>query len=277
MPTVRTNDVATYYEREGEGPPVVMAHGAGYDHRWWEPQVEALRDDYELTTYDLRGHGRTGGGGNWRSYPMQLYALDLHRLIEALDLDRPVVVGHSLGGMFLPAFATTYPDATRGLVLADAQVTDEVGLRERLVGNVLTPALILTNRLFGLDRAQQVAEAVGRLLADEDDPEPEIDDALAAYQESVQERQDRPEMTRIQRGLRRFEGARLEELSVPTLGVYADLKRDLMADNAAALVGRAPDAEIEEVSDAGHLFTWTEPEAFNEALRGFLERVYGEG
>jgi pimeloyl-ACP methyl ester carboxylesterase len=61
MPTVRTNDIETYYERRGEGPPVVFVHGAIVDHSQWDPQLDALSGDYTTVAYDVRGHGRTGG------------------------------------------------------------------------------------------------------------------------------------------------------------------------------------------------------------------------
>jgi pimeloyl-ACP methyl ester carboxylesterase len=279
MPSIRTNDVETHYERRGEGPPIVLAHGAGHDHRWWEPQVEALRDEYEVVTYDLRGHGRTGGGADWHQYEMALYALDLHRLVERLDLDRPVVVGHSLGGMFLPAFASRYPDSVRGLVLADAQVTPGKGGREWFVRHVAQPAVILVNRVFGLDRAAALQEAIGKLLSDDGAEEypAEQDAELAAYRESVSESHERAAVTRVQRGLRRFPEGPVDEISVPLLGIYGSLERDPMARNAETLAMQTPHAEVHELPDAGHLLTWTHAEAFNEALLEFLDRVFDEG
>lgn len=276
MPSVRTNDIETHYERTGDGPPVVMAHGAGHDHRWWEPQVEALREDYEVITYDLRGHGRTGGEGDWHQYEMGLYALDLQRLVQRLDLDAPLVVGHSLGGMFLPEFAARYPDSVRGLVLADAQVTPGHGVKDWFFTNVAHPAVILVNRVFGLDRAEALQKAIGKLLADDDDDEhpAEADAELAAYRESVSEFHEREEVTRVQRGLRRFAGGPVEEITVPTLGVYGSLEREMMARNAEALALQHQSAEVEEVTDAGHLLTWTHADAFNEALLEFAGQVF---
>lgn len=278
MPSVRTNDIETHYERTGDGPPVVMAHGAGHDHRWWEPQVEALADEYEVITYDLRGHGRTGGAGDWHQYEMGLYALDLHRLIGALELDEPLVVGHSLGGMFLPEFAARYPESVRGLVLADAQVTPGEGVGDWVFQHLVHPAVIMVNRVFGLERAEALQEAIGKLLADDDDDgHPADEDAeLAAYRESVSGLHERDEVTRVQRGLRRFPGGPVEAVSVPTLGVYGSLERELMARNAEALALAHREAEIHEITDAGHLLTWTHAEAFNEALVEFAERVFGD-
>ena len=66
MSTVKTSDIETYYERQGEGPPVVFAHGAIVDHSQWDPQYDALSDDCETVAYDVRGRGRTGGSPRGR-------------------------------------------------------------------------------------------------------------------------------------------------------------------------------------------------------------------
>ena len=71
MSTVQTNGIRTYYEEYGEGPPIVFLHGATSDHRLWAEQATPLADDYRIITYDMRGHGRTGGS-ECASYTMEL-------------------------------------------------------------------------------------------------------------------------------------------------------------------------------------------------------------
>ena len=110
MPTVRTNDIETYYERRGSGPPLVFVHAAILDHAQWDPQVDALSDQYTTVAYDVRGHGRTGGSARNR-YSIDLFADDLDALITALDLDDPVVVGLSTGAA---SRRSTRPDTPIG-------------------------------------------------------------------------------------------------------------------------------------------------------------------
>ena len=64
MFAIQTNGVETYYECQGEGPPVVFAHGAIVNHSQWDPQYDALSDDCETVAYDVRG--RTGGSPRGR-------------------------------------------------------------------------------------------------------------------------------------------------------------------------------------------------------------------
>lgn len=111
MPTLRTNDIITYYEAQGEGKPLVFIHGAGASHDMWRPQVEHFSRKYKVITYDVRGHGQSEAvdsiGFETRRYSCELFADDLHALLEELDMacpersrrERAAVCGLSFGGM----------------------------------------------------------------------------------------------------------------------------------------------------------------------------------
>ncbi|MFB6140372.1 MAG: alpha/beta fold hydrolase [Halosimplex sp.] len=154
MPTVRTNDVETYYERRGEGPPVVFVHGAIVDHSQWDPQLEALSDEYTTVAYDVRGHGRTGGSPR-SAYSMDLFADDLHALLDALDIENPVLCGLSTGGCIAQVYAARHPDRVAGLVLADTFAPDYLSVGERFQRSLMLRATIPPVRLVGYERVEK--------------------------------------------------------------------------------------------------------------------------
>ena len=95
--TVTTDDGAELQVVEwGEGTPIVLVHGLSLDHRSWHYQYVDLADRYRMVGVDLRGHGHSTLG----SEPVgpHRFAADLAAVIEQLDLQDAVVVGHSLGG-----------------------------------------------------------------------------------------------------------------------------------------------------------------------------------
>ena len=100
-------------EEAGSGPPIVLLHGFSLDRRMWAPQVAALSGRFRTIRYDLRGFGDS-------SLPEGPYdhAEDLGRVLEALDVREPVLVGLSLGANVVLSFATRFPGRARGLVLA---------------------------------------------------------------------------------------------------------------------------------------------------------------
>ena len=118
MPSIRVNGLDHYYEQAGEGPALVLVHGAFVDSRLWDPQVERFAAHYQVLRYDLRGHGRTGPSA-LSPYAIDTFAGDLAGLLDALDIQSPVLCGLSLGGMIAQAFAVRHPGRLRALSVFD--------------------------------------------------------------------------------------------------------------------------------------------------------------
>lgn len=108
--------VQIFVQEWGEGLPVVFVHGGGVTHEFWDHQVSALMNRFRVVTYDLRGCGRSDRPP--RGYTLDVWADDLRALVDRLELERPVVVGHALGSHVALRFASTHPHMLSRLVLA---------------------------------------------------------------------------------------------------------------------------------------------------------------
>lgn len=102
-----------------DAPAVVLVHGSSASLHTWEPWVERLSDTYRIITYDQPGHGLTGPtpDGN---YDTEVFVDTLNGVADALDLQRFVVGGNSMGGWVSWNYALTHPDRVDGLLLVDA-------------------------------------------------------------------------------------------------------------------------------------------------------------
>jgi len=273
MATVRTNDVETYYESHGSGPPVVFVHGAWVDSRQWTPQVEALADDYRVVTYDVRGHGRTGPSAEER-YSVELFAADLRALIEALDLDRPVVCGLSLGGMIAQTYAARY-DELDGIVLADTAVSTRLTWRDTLT-SLLAPkwAMTSTVELLGPRRYVDVAFWLARVTRDADwfgrDP------AVADYVRETMAAFDTREFNKVFGATYDFRRVDLEAITAPTLVLNGEFESDAVFEHTAHLQRSLADVRTAIIPDAGHTSNMENPEAFTAELRVFLDDLARE-
>lgn len=133
-----------HYRTGGDKPKVILNQGAGDDSLCWTHVVKEREDDYDVIMLDARGHGKTDGGKGDYSTPQGV--ADLAGVIEALELDRPVIGGHSLGAETAMNFAAVHPEMTRGIFLED-------------------PPILLPGEEFGDGKQELMGGDIGRTMA----------------------------------------------------------------------------------------------------------------
>ena len=114
------NGVHLYYERHGNGRPLVLLHGGLGSGEMFGPILPILAEHHEVILPDLQGHGRTADID--RPIDHRLMADDIAALIDHLELDKPDIVGYSLGGGVAFFTAYKYPDKVRRLVVISANL-----------------------------------------------------------------------------------------------------------------------------------------------------------
>jgi len=115
---VTANGIQLHYTRTGGGkPPVLFAHGLTDNGLCWTPLVQLLASDYDCIMVDARGHGLSAVPD--AGYTDADHAADYAGVIQALGLDRPPMLGHSMGAATSAFLAAHYPDLVRAIVLED--------------------------------------------------------------------------------------------------------------------------------------------------------------
>jgi pimeloyl-ACP methyl ester carboxylesterase len=113
------DDITLHYVQWGEqGPPIVCIHGLTANAFCFQAYADELASDHRVIAYDLRGRGDSDKLEEGYSIP--IHATDLNALIDELGLERPILIGHSLGALIALYFAAHYPDKLSKLVLVDA-------------------------------------------------------------------------------------------------------------------------------------------------------------
>ena len=113
-------ETISYVEAHGTGRPVILLHGGLWSGEMFRPILPALAERHQVIAVDLQGHGRTADID--RPIAIPLMADDIGALIDHLGLDRPDVVGYSLGGGVAFHTASRYPAKVRRLVMASATI-----------------------------------------------------------------------------------------------------------------------------------------------------------
>lgn len=115
--TAEANGVGLQYYRLGEGSPLVYAHGFFANGRCPRRLAEDLAETHEVVTYDARAHGRSDAPDS--GYTMADRVADLVGLLDALELEKPLLMGHSMGGATVAAAAADHSERVRGAILED--------------------------------------------------------------------------------------------------------------------------------------------------------------
>lgn len=123
--TATANGLEIAYHRTGENsgkPPLVLLHGYTDNGLCWTPVARHFETEYDVIMPDARGHGQTRGPVE--NMAVDLLAADAAAFIKALGLERPAVLGHSMGGMQTLALAANHPELLRAAVLEDPPFMD---------------------------------------------------------------------------------------------------------------------------------------------------------
>ncbi|MEV0583376.1 alpha/beta hydrolase [Nonomuraea sp. NPDC050310] len=118
MTNISAGGVTLAYRALGaaDAPPMVLLHGRCANRNDWNGIVRDLAATYRVYTLDLRGHGESSRPG---AYALPEMAEDVRAFLDALGIERAVVVGHSLGGMVAYHLAAAHPERVSALVMED--------------------------------------------------------------------------------------------------------------------------------------------------------------
>lgn len=273
MPVVRTNDIETYYVTRGDGPPIVFVHGMIMSNTMWEPQMDALSDAFTTIAYDVRGHGRTGGSRK-PMYSIDLFAEDLDALLKALEIDRAVICGLSMGGTIAQAFAAAHPEKVAGLVLADTFPAGPLSLTGRsAMANVRFLARL--DRFIDYRTLNRWQLKIGNLLL------PGVSGDEVTVQRLVEDAPtiSHDEFVKIADATARFPKADIDlsVVTAPTLVLHGEHLPTANEETTERLVSslRNANTTVRVVPESGHASNIDNPAFFTSKLRDFLtERVY---
>ena len=258
MSIVRVNGLDIAYERVGEGPPLVLAHGAAMDGRMWQPQLDALANEFTVIAWDEPGAGRSSDVR--ADFALADYANALAGLIGALDLGPAHVAGLSWGGTVAQELYRRHPALVATLILVDTYAgwkgslsAEEVRARVDGVREMLrAPAVEFEPMLPGLFAGEPPAEFVPLLEEIASDVRPHsLETALLVMAEA---------------DLRDL----LPHITVPTLLVWGEHDARSPLTVARELERAIPDAELVVIPGCGHVSDLEEPERFNEVVRDFV-------
>jgi pimeloyl-ACP methyl ester carboxylesterase len=254
---VAANGLDIAYERVGEGPPLVLVHGAALDSRMWRPQIAALADEFTVIAWDEPGAGRSSGVP--AGFGLADYASCLVALIEALDLGPAHVAGLSWGGTVALELYRHQPELVMTLLLVDTYAGWKGSLPEHEVQARVEGA----RRMFAAADHSFDPRLPGLFAGDPPAEFGPLLDAMAADVRLESMRNALLVMAEAdQRDL-------LPRIAVPTLLIWGELDARSPLSVARQFEQAIPDTQLVVIPDAGHVSNLEQPAPFNDAIRAF--------
>ncbi|HEX7020235.1 MAG TPA: alpha/beta fold hydrolase [Gemmatimonadaceae bacterium] len=252
-------DAEIAYDDIGTGLPVVFLHAFPLNRTMWAPQVSALAADYRCIAVDVRGLGESSASP---PYTIDRYADDVIAVLDALQIQRAVFVGLSMGGYVAFSLWRRHAGRVRALVLANTRAAGD------------TPEAVERRRkLIELARAEgstgvanvQIASLVGKTTRDK---RPDIYDAVhrtmaqapvAGVIGAIEALMGRADSTDL-----------LGMISVPTLVIGGEEDAITRVKETRDMAGSIPGSRVEVIAEVGHLSNMERAGAFNIVLTEFL-------
>ncbi|MCA6119319.1 alpha/beta hydrolase [Bradyrhizobium sp. WSM 1738] len=132
MPFLQRQSVTFHFERtEGRGQPVVLIHGWCCDRTFLSPQADYFSKlGHQIISPDLRGHGLSDKPR--QPYPIKVFADDVAWMCGELNLSKPILVGHSMGGIVAFDIAARYPNLPAAIVMLDSAIVLPAAARQNI-------------------------------------------------------------------------------------------------------------------------------------------------
>lgn len=253
MAKLNRNGVEIYYEVHGasDNPTILLSHGYSATSTMWRSQIAVLENDYQVIVWDMRGHGLSASPDDGAQYSESLTVEDMAALLDVVGVQRAVIAGLSLGGYMSLAFHATYSERCRALMLFD------------------------TGPGYKSDKGREGWNQTAELRAQAFEK-----DGLGALGESEEVRialhQSAQGLALAARGMLAQVNDRviqsLPDIKVPTLVLVGDQDEPFLIPTDY-MSGKIPNATKSVIQNAGHASNIDQPEAFNQAVSGFLKSL----
>jgi 3-oxoadipate enol-lactonase len=259
---MKTIDGRLSYEAAGDAAlqPLVFLHGIGGAARAWRSQLEAFSNRYRAIAWDMPGYG---GSSPPAKFSIPAFADALQDFLQQIGATKPVLVGHSIGGMIVQQLLAKEPHIAAAVVLA--QTSPAFGKP-----NGDWQKTFIEARLGPLDRGEPLASLAPSLVKDLVGDDPDISgmelarDCMACVPEATY----RATMLALMGfDLRNA----LKDVAVPTLVLSGSKDNNAPAPMMTKMAGYIPLAKYVELEGVGHLANLERPAAFNAALESFLK------
>jgi len=266
---VAINDITISYNDEGKEKDavIIFIHGFPFNKSMWNKQAEALKENYRIISYDVRGHGNSDAGTE--DFSIDLFANDLLNLMDALKIDKAILCGLSMGGYIALNAIENYPDRFDALILSDTNcIADTPEVKEKRLKT------IESIRNDGVGKFAD--ESIKNLFAPESFSTKKKE--IAAVREMIVHTTEESLCNTLRAFYERKETcSKLSDIYVPVLIMVGEEDKITPLAAAQLMNEKIKESLLSKIEHAGHLSNIENPLEFNNQLEEFVSTVYYYG
>lgn len=262
---IKLNGFRIDYNTEGDrtGMPIILIHGFPFSKKMWKAQIDLLKTNYYVVSYDVRGHGLSDIGSG--QYAIEYFVDDLFGLLDYLKLSRAVVVGFSMGGYIALRAIERNPERFQGLVLCGTR--SEADNNESKIKRVTQAKTV---KIYGIrkfadlflqsvlcEKTYQKNYEIVKLLREIIEISPPT--AIAGTLIALAARTDTTDV--------------LKNIKVPTLIMVGEHDILTPPSDCMKMKDKIPNAQLQVIPDAAHMCSLENQEEFNRHLLNYLDSL----
>lgn len=262
MPKLNIQNAEFYYEIHGSGYPMILISGYTRDHLGWLPILDSLAKHFQIILFDNRAVGQTKDNG--KPFTAEIMAKDVMALADALNLDKPHIIGHSMGGTIAQAVATQFPKKIGKIGILSSVAKWRTAM---LKGLKSTLNMRIQNLSFDLIFDAQFPWVYGEPFINSDADIAKVKKAILEnpYPQSIEDQ------ARQYQVLQQFDGrSQVKNIEAETLIVYGSQDILALPYESLWLAQHIPNAKSVEL-DAGHALTLETPKELVNTLKEFFK------
>lgn len=270
MPTSPLEDGALWYDVKGEGPPLVFVHGGWQNSKSWQQQVDYFADSFRVVTFDIRGHGKTGAT-DLRDYTVDLFVEDLEQLLTRLDIENPILVGNSIGGMIIQSYLAKHPTSARGAVISGPTHTMLPVDIPTEMNPLLSPGQAIGQMATTVGSKATFRSLVNTMEATNGGTWLSTDSDIRSQAFSFAGEVPSGEYKKIFGAVYEYDFVDLSHVETPILVLYGEQEAARIKRQGEQIATAVSHGRCQEIPDAAHLVNQDNPDAFNAACTTFFE------
>jgi pimeloyl-ACP methyl ester carboxylesterase len=262
------NNLLVSYTDQGEddAPVIIFIHGFPLNKSSWDNQLDALKENYRVIAYDIRGHGETEIGNC--VFSIERFVIDLLYFMDALKIEKASICGLSMGGYIALVAIENYPHRFESLVLCD---TNCMGDSKKTIEKRLNSIDTINEK--GVKKYAE--ESLKNLFAPESFTT-KVTEIAAVKEMIVNTSEESLAKTLMALSIREETCSLLHYIKVPTLILVGEYDIITPLEAATVMNEKIINSKLHIIADAGHLSNMENPTEFNHQLVKFFASVYNK-